>query len=422
MASPIPLWDHPHKQLIRTLFLLTLEFAHPRSAAAQMPPLDTLHLSLAAVLARVRDQHPLGRAGAATVSAAQARAAAIRAYENPRLEIDRTTLRELDNLRLVQPIRWPGESRALGGVGRAEVASAQAGANGQLRVLGLEIAQRYTDALRDVRSVALAFEAESLAQRALDRASAARRLAQAGDLTVLQAQVSLDAALRARLGAEAQRDASAATLAILLGDDPEKRVVFEDDLSKLAPVAATESLLVRALATDPESARLRSEAERARQEGFLARARRWPQIELGPAAAIGAKTTVGLALGLGLPLWNRQGDAMRAAAADREAARAQLDARSRELSASVLDVRTTLTRVDRELGLLRGGELVRARQAAILAARALEQGGPYLSAWLTARQAYLDALRAELDLEWQGARARLLFRHLTGTLLAEPKP
>src|SRR5206468_11310089 len=114
--------------------------------------------------------------------------------------------------------------------------------------------------------------------------------------------------------------------------------------------------------------------------------------------------------------------AMRAAAADADVARAQLETRGRELTVSALDVRTTLTRVDRELALLRGGELVRAQQAVLLAGRALEQGGPYLSAWLTARQAYLDARRAELDREWQAARARLVLNYLAGALSPEDAP
>jgi outer membrane protein TolC len=289
-------------------------------------------------------------------------------------------------------------------------------ATGQQRDLVLELAQRYTDALRQVKMVTLAAEAESLAQRAVDRAVAARQLVQTGDLTVLEVQVSLDAARRVRRSAEAERDASAAALAILLGEDPGRPVAFQDDLALLAPVSNPESLPALALAEDPESAKWQSEAERATREVDLARARRWPQLELGPSATIGESTTVGLTFGLSLPVWNYQGTSMRAAAADRDAALARLETRRLELAASLLQARTALTRVDGELALLRGGELARAQQAALLAGRALEQGGPYLSAWLTARQAYLDARRAELDLEWEAARARLLLRHLAGTL------
>jgi outer membrane protein TolC len=407
----------------RYLFILCVLLSGPLGPlGAQTVANDTLHLSLAGVLARGRAEHPLARASGALVSAAEARAAALKVYENPRLEIDRTTFRELDNLRLVQAIRWPAEGRALSGLGLAQIASARADSTGQQRNLALELAQRYSDALRQSRMVALAVEAESLAQRAVERAVAARQLVQTGDLTVLEVQVSLDEARRARRGAESERHASGAALAILLGYDSERPVVFEDDLPLLAPAPAPDSLLGRALAADPESARWRSEVERATREVDLARARRWPQIELGPAANIGDSVTVGLTLGLSLPFWNRQSAAMRAAAADRGVALAQLEGRRRELAASVLEALSTLARVEGELGMLRSGELARAQQAALLAGRALEQGGPYLSVWLTARQAYLDARRAELDLEWQAAGARLLLNHLAGTLSAEDAP
>jgi len=404
----------------RHLYLLCLLASwRVGTLGAQTTASDTLRVSLASVLARARAEHPVGRVNAATVSAAEARAAALRVYENPRIEIDRTTFRDLDNIRLVQSIRWPAEGRALSGIGRAQVASARAEATGRQSELALDLAQRYADALRQTSMVRLAVEAESLAQRAVERALAARRLVQTGDLTVLEVQVSLDAARRGRRSAEAERDAAVAVLAIMLGEDPKKPVVFQDELALLAPVGEPDSLLTRALAYDPESRKLESEAERADREMTLARSRRWPQIEIGPAASIGETTTIGLTLGLSLPVWNHQTAEMRAAGADRNAARAQLDGRRRELAASLLEARTTLARVDDELGLLRGGELARAQQAALLAARALEQGGPYLSAWLTARQAYLDARRAELDLDWQAARARLVLSFLAGTLAPE---
>jgi hypothetical protein len=49
------------------------------------------------------------------------------------------------------------------------------------------------------------------------------------------------------------------------------------------------------------------------------------------------------------------------------------------------------------------------------------QRGTYILAWLAARQAYLGARLAELDLEWQAAQARLLLRHLSGSLVMEEK-
>ncbi len=126
---------------------------------------DTLRLTLADVLARVTVEHPIVRAGAAEVAAAVAGAGALRAYPNPSLEVDRTTFRSVDNLALLQRIRWPWESSALGDVGRAEVAVARADSDAALRTVLLEAADRFADGLRDERTLALAVEAESLAAR-----------------------------------------------------------------------------------------------------------------------------------------------------------------------------------------------------------------------------------------------------------------
>jgi len=402
--------------------LLTITLAALAFPAVVPPCLaqhDTLRLTLSDVLARVRDEHPVARAGAASVRAASARAADLARYPNPAIDIERTTFSEADNVALLQPIRWPWESSALRDLGRAEVAVAQAEAKRDARAVALDAAQRFADGLRDARTVALAIEAESLAQRGTQRALAARQLGQAGDLTVLQAQVSLDAARRARLSAEAERDASTAALGALLAQAPGTVIAFAGDLGSIAPLGVLDSAHALTAAADAEAALLAGEADRAAQAARLARARRWPEVALGPSASLEGKAVIGLSLGLGLPLWNRQGAAIRARVAEREAALARLDARRRERDAGVVGATGALARTGRELDALRSGELARAAQAESLAARALQQGGPYLAAWLGARQAYLDARRAELDLEWQAARARLVLRHLDGTLLPE---
>jgi outer membrane protein TolC len=379
---------------------------------------DTVRLSLAAVLDRVEAEHPVNRAGMASIQAAVARAAQLRRYENPALEIEHATFSEADNVALLQPIRWPWESSALNRLGAAEVSAATAGAEVDRRSVALDAAQRYVDVLRDERAYALAVEAESLAASAVERTVAARTLGQAGDLAVLQAQVSLDAASRSRLAAESELQSARATLSVVLGFDVGNPVRFDGDLAALAGLTVAESSSVAAKVTDPESARLEAEAAGATEQARLARARRWPEISLGPATNLGGKATIGFSMGIGIPIWDRQGAAIRAASADRDVALARRDVRQREIVSLVLEVSSTLSRVDRELTLLRGGELARARQAVELAARAMQAGGPFVTTWLTARQAYVDAQRAELDLEWEAARAKLVLRHLAGTLKA----
>src|ERR1051325_901715 len=217
---------------------------------------DTLRLTLSDVLARVRAEHPVARAGAANVRAASARAADLARCPNPSLDIERTTFSEADNVALLQPIRWPWESSALRDLGRAEVAVAQAEAKRDARAVALDAAQRFADGLRDARTVALAIEAESLAQRGMQRALAARQLGQAGDLTVLQAQVSLDAARRARLSAEAERDASTAALGALLAQAPGTVIAFAGELGSIAPLAVLDSAHALTAAGDAEAALL----------------------------------------------------------------------------------------------------------------------------------------------------------------------
>ncbi|HSE68523.1 MAG TPA: TolC family protein, partial [Gemmatimonadales bacterium] len=122
-------------------------------------------------------------------------------------------------------------------------------------------------------------------------------------------------------------------------------------------------------------------------------------------------------------LWNRQREAIRAAHAERDTAVAGIEVRHRELRAMVLEAMVTLTRAETELGLLRGGALARTARANTLAEQAAPQGGAYILVWLAARNAYLEARAAELDLEWQGAEARLVLRSLTGSLvMEEPSP
>src|SRR5437867_7432096 len=136
--------------LTTTLAALALPAVLPPCLAAQH---DTLRLTLSDVLARVRAENPVARAGAANVRAASARAADLARYPNPAIDIERTTFSEADNVALLQPIRWPWESSALRDLGRAEVAVAEAEAKRDARAVALDAAQRFADGLRDAGAV-----------------------------------------------------------------------------------------------------------------------------------------------------------------------------------------------------------------------------------------------------------------------------
>lgn len=397
--------------------LLALLAGRPAAGLAQGGVADTMHLSLADVLTQVREAHPIWKAASAKVLAARSRAAERRSIPSPKINVATAALTEV-RLELLQPLRWPWEGSALRAVGVEDVAAVAADAEADRRAVMLDAAQRFADGLRSTRALALAVAAESLTQHIVEAVAPGDRPDQAADLAGLQSLVTLDEAHRARVQAQLRHGIAQARLAVVLGHDPSTAIVFEGELAAIAPLTAPGATMASALATDPKSDRLEHEAERAREEARLARARRWPALELGPAVTVGDKTRLGVALGVSVP-WNRQRDAIRAAHAERDTALARIEVRQRELPAQVTEALVTLTLADSGLGLLRGRTLARATRALILAEQAAPQRGANVLAWLEARSAYLDARLAELDLEWQAAQARLLLRSVTGSLVME---
>ncbi len=401
-----------------SVVLVALLAGRPAIAVAQVSSTDTLHLSLADVLTRVREDHPIWKAGSARVSAARARAAEQSSYPTPSIHIATARLTE-SRLELLQPLRWPWEGSALKRMGAQEVAATAADAETDQRAVLLEAAQRFADGMRSHRTLLLAMESESLAQHTVDAVAPGKEADKGADLAQLQTLISLDEAHRERMGAAMQYTISQARLNAALGQDPGTPIDFQGDLDSIAPLTAPEAALATALATDPTSHRLHHESLRATEEISLARARGWPTLEVGPAATVGDRWRLGVALGFNIPSWHRLGSEIRAAKAERLNAEAQFDVRHREIAGQVTEALLTLTRTDTELGLLREGALARAARALELAEQVAPQRGTYILAWLAARQAYLAARAAELDLEWQAARARLLLRHLSGSLVME---
>jgi outer membrane protein TolC len=396
--------------------LLTAIIAH--SAAGQVP----VRLTLDELMSRIQNEHPVNRQSLANVNAAVARAAELGRIENPTVQYEKVLFDR--TLYLSQPVRWPWEFGALRRLGTAQVQVARAEARLDLQAVGLAAAQRFVDGVRNRDALALAQDAESLAVLGLNRAISARQMGQGGDLPVLQARVTLDAARRERVAAAEASRASAASIAVVLGQPADSAVELCGALADLAPINLPDSTLhQRAVSADAELNRLSAQAEEADREAKVAKSRIIPELQVGPTFGrlANPQATVpfhnfGFIASVDLPLFHGQGDAIRAAKSDREASLAGQRSRERELAAQVLDASSTRTRVQSALLALRSGDLTRAAQAESLAVRALQQGGPYLTTWLATHEAYLDARRAELDLEWQSARARLMLRYLTGRL------
>ena len=158
-------------------------------------------------------------------------------------------------------------------------------------------------------------------------------------------------------------------------------------------------------------------------EASLARARIIPDLSTGPRWDYLSTTKAhrwSWGFEMELPVLHFNGDIVKAAKSDRAASMAAHAARKRELAAQILDASSTRASAQMQLDSLRHGDLARAAQAESLAVQAYEQQrGPYFTIWLASHQAYLEARRSALDLEWQAARARLMMWHLSGKLVDE---
>jgi len=405
--------------------------ARPLSAQDSLPHNDTLHLTLSTLLDSVQASHPAIQQSTHLTLAAHARRNALgRILESPQIEVQHAA-QNAWQIYALQPFPWPWQISAKKRFGDADVAVAHAEEQARTDSVALDAAQRFADALRGRAELALATQAESLARAAVERAVAARQLGQAGDLALLQARVSLDAARRERNTAFEQSRLAVANLAIVLGVEPDAPIVVEGDLGTLAPVVEPDSgFYAQAAGSDPELNRYDALLLRAQREASMWRAYgRIPGIAIGPTYgwAINNRTPgtprvsyFGLDFTLDIPIWHGRHAEVEAALEEGASAEQGHLARERELSMVLLDATSTMSRTERQLASLRGGELARAAQAESLAAGAMRQGGPYLAVWLAAREALLDAQRAALDLTWQAARARLTLQYLTGQLLQKP--
>jgi len=405
--------------------------ARPLSAQDSLPQNDTLHLTLATLLDSIQSSNPAIQQASHVTLAAHARRNALgRILENPQIEVQHASTNSWQVYGL-QPVPWPWQFSARKRFGDADIAVAHAEEQARTDSVALDAAQRFADALRSRAELALSAQAESLARAAVDRAVAARQLGQAGDLALLQARVSLDAARRERNTALERSRLAVANLAIVLGVPPDAPIIVEGDLGTLAPVTEPDSgFYAQAAGSDPELNRLEALSTRARREASMWRAQgRIPALSIGPTYGWTINNRppgtprikyLGLDFTIDIPIWHGRHAEVEAANEDRASAEQGHVARERELSIVVLEATSTLSRAERQLSALRGGELARAAQAESLASGALRQGGPYLAVWLAARQGLLDARRAELDLTWQAARARLMLQYLTGTLLEKP--
>jgi cobalt-zinc-cadmium efflux system outer membrane protein len=179
----------------------------------------------------------------------------------------------------------------------------------------------------------------------------------------------------------------------------------EDDLPKLPdavpPLAELQRMLVN---NHPELARLRAKYEVAERQLHLELAKQYPDFKLGTTydhERGEQKTTIGLGLGIDIPLFDRNQQAIATAKQKREQIRTKYEAAANRSLAVVERAYRTYQLSSERLKLLNTLVLPRANKNIELARKALETGQSdtlrFLETERGQRTVLLDALEAELS-------------------------
>lgn len=218
-----------------------------------------------------------------------------------------------------------------------------------------------------------------------------------GEVSVLEANLAGIEAARARaraLEARGARSTAALELGRLLGLDDGTAIRTRSATSRARGDAATDRALERAFARRPDLLAAQQELERARQEARLTRRESFPNVSVAALATREdplVDPRFGVAVGVVLPLFNRnQGLGERRAA---EVSEAQLARRATELRirVEVEDALRTLSSAQREVELLEAEMLGRIGENQALLDIAYREGKIDLASLLLLRNQLLDA-------------------------------
>ena len=374
-------------------------------APARAPADDARPITLDAALAAV-GAAPDHRVAAANERAAALDVAAAGAW--PATSVSVTTSHKTAHFGLVAAIPLPvfGTLGAARAVARAEhdVARAQVGSTD----LGLrrDVTKAWIELARVEARAAIsdddATREEQLAQITAERESS-------GDASKAEVVQASAAAKRARAQATADRTAigaASADLARLLGWSPDIALHADGGFPSLddAPAGAPDV----AQHPDARVAAARTDALGARVEE--ARKARYPHLALDLETAIDDPTLPGndfrAGLALEIPLFGRTGEAIDAAAARQDAARAELEATTIELAGQRVAAARRYQAARDNARAVAVDVLPAQRQAAEMARAAYKEGQGGLVAVLAADRALADLEAESIDAQAAAAAAR----------------
>ena len=319
-------------RMIATLaFALLATATSANSLGAQTPP-PAERVTLAKALER------FARGGLAVrIARAEARASAERArqdaaWPNPVAAASREELsaggedHSETQVTLAQPLVWPWRQSARGAEADAHVMEAEAGFRSDSAAAGLEVARAWLAAWETERTLAAVLAATEVFREA-DRAGTARH--EEGDLSgfdlrrlrVERARYEGElAAARLALGTAWRRLAT-----LIAPDGPEGEIAAADADLEVPPPTTLEAALALSRERRPEIAAADAAVEAARARFAGARGDRIPVpgLEIGWKDQSDGFEGPVLGLSIALPLFDRRGAAVAAAAAELDAASAR---------------------------------------------------------------------------------------------------
>ncbi len=323
---------------------------------------------------------------------------------------------------VAQPFEWPG---------RIGLRKAIANRDVELAELGFE---RFRVALTD-RMRALAYglfaaqEKAVAAREVADRLKALREVLvqrDPGGLTpLLETRVieATELTMQRKAGrAELETKSALIELNQLRGATPDAPLsIGQTDLAFRSP-NPTEVLLALARTNNFE---LRVRAVELAQQGFrvaLAKNDRFPAISVGPTFteenAFERERTIGVAVSIPVPLWNRNKGNIDAALARQMQAEVSFNTTQREIERKVLEAAATYETKLREMGKWWPDAVEHFREAAELADRHYRLGAVPVSTYVELQKQYLEAVEGLLETKEETLKAAQELELLTG--LATP--
>ncbi len=369
-------------------------------------------VTLPAALELARARSPDAEVARQRLAEAQAelRGARVLFVENPEIEaVGLPTAGAPLEVEARQALGGPGERGTRVRRARELLAAGEADRDDAFRLLDLAVTEAWFAALAAEQRAAIAGEAAALAS---DLAAIARARVDRGADSALvynTARIRLAEAERARIAAEADRDAARLELGRLLGGGPADPA---DTWPTLQAAPSVESAVQTALAQRPELAALGHQAEAERARAREAAADAWPELTVGAAwhREDDAERWLGVAA-VTVPVFNRnQGEVggARAAAARLEA---ELAARRALIEAEVRTL--SLARASAERGVaVYDADVLRAQEeSVVLLRRAFEEGKVDFTELVLLQRELLEArlgnIEARLALWLEDARLRV---------------